>query len=857
MFSPKAYENSGPDGIGVLEIVSASEPKGGQPRQFVPLKRTELRGEITGPLASLSLTQVYGYSREQCDKVLEAAYRFPLPGDAAVTAVRVRFGDVEIRSELKEREAAEADYERARREGRQAALVSRESPDVFTVHIAGIQPDQDITVQTDYVELARAEGRGWSLRVPLTVAPRYVRSDESGSRHIHGQPLYLVRDPGHRFTLDLELTGAGTANSGTHKLDVSGEDARTRIQLRDGEVIPDRDFVLVWQPRQEQDRPALDVWLHKDPSSGQVYFLAQVAPPATSDRRPGIPREVILLVDHSGSMGGAKWDAADWAVKRFLSGLTEDDTFNLGLFHDTTRWFSERPRRADSVTIKDAIRFLERHRDSGGTELGVALEQALDLERAKGDRARHVLIITDAEVSDSGRILRLADQEWRRMDPRRISVLCIDAAPNSFLALELAERGGGVARFLTSNPDEGDISTALDEVLADWEQPVLTGLRLEINRGEVQTAGRRVLKGSVPGFTGIDLGDLPAGRTAWVVGRIPRSGTSSGSPVVTADGDLAFRLAATGNVGLPACSLDVADQIVETPAVKALFGAWRILGLEYLIDSRYTRGDLENQLKRMGYDPVEVLAAQPAGTPPRLYAENARSDIHKALRELLVRESLDYGLASAETAFFAARDEAGKPVEGTFLIGNALPAGWSEDFLAYSPAAAPSVAQGFVTDLAATPAGTPMMSFVSVNEASRFNRCPAGAAQPKEGTSTLFSGVPLVEGGEAVLFDSSHTEDAGRLPEGRVNFSRLKISFPDGAPALSSVDPGPTLLVFIDDLSAPRARVRVADLVRQGGERPLNLSWFPGQRVRIVLADPSGAWASGARRIEVALGWGG
>jgi Ca-activated chloride channel family protein len=151
MFRPGAYENSRPDGIGVLEIVDGAGVDEGSPRRFVPLKRTELKGEIVGPLASLRMTQVYGYSRQDCDQVLETVYRFPLPGDAAVTAVRVRFGDVEIRTELKERSEAEAAYGEALRQGRQAALVSRESPDVFTLRVAGIQPDQEVLVETSYV----------------------------------------------------------------------------------------------------------------------------------------------------------------------------------------------------------------------------------------------------------------------------------------------------------------------------------------------------------------------------------------------------------------------------------------------------------------------------------------------------------------------------------------------------------------------------------------------------------------------------------------------------------------------------------------------------------------------------------
>jgi len=187
----------------VLEILDGEER-----RQFVPLKRTELKGEIVGPLGSFHLTQVYGYSKEQMDKVLEAVYRFPLPGDAAVTGVTVRFGEVEIRAELKERGEAEKEYEEAKQEGRQAALATRESPDVFTLQVAGIQRDEDVAVETSYVQLAKPEGDAWSLRVPLTTAPRYVRSDELTSRPAHGQPLLLLRDPGHRFVLDVTVRGA-------------------------------------------------------------------------------------------------------------------------------------------------------------------------------------------------------------------------------------------------------------------------------------------------------------------------------------------------------------------------------------------------------------------------------------------------------------------------------------------------------------------------------------------------------------------------------------------------------------------------------------------------------------------------
>lgn len=863
MFNPKSFANSRPDGIGVLEIVDDNE-RSGQSRLFVPLKRTELNGEVTGPLAALRLTQTYGFTSEQCEKTLEAVYRFPLPGDAAVTNVRVRFGEVEINAELKERGSAETEYQEARRTGRQAALATRESPDVFTLQIAGIQPDQEVTVETSYAQLARAEGDGWSLRVPLTTSPRYVRSDELSSRHAQGQPLALLRDPGHRFALDLTLRAAGAVESSTHPLNATEDGDSVRVTLRDGEVIPDRDCVLHWRPQQAEQMPAFHAWLYDDPDSAQIYFLAMVAPPSSRAGDRAL-REAILLVDHSGSMEGAKWAAADWAVKSFLYGMSERDQFALGVFHSTTRWFDRKLRQADGKTIEEAVSFLETSKDSGGTELGVALEQALALERTKDERARHALVITDAEVSDTGRILRLASEESQNADRRRISVLCIDAAPNSHLAMELAERGGGVAKFLTSDPAEEDISTALDEVLADWAEPLLPNLRLEINRVVAQAPGRETRNASEAGWSAIDLGDLPAGRAVWVAGRVPRGKQT----------DLSFRVKASNDQTVAESRVELPRLAGDNAAIKALFGARRVLGLEYLINSGYSGQELRERLSRLGYDPDEALAS-PAAGKPKVYAENVREDARSALLALLVREALDYGLASSETAFVATRTEAGKVVEGSVAVANALPAGWSDRFLSYDTGAiqaafrlASPASMRMDTAMFESPqmdyledTGAPAVfamqadaapSWDSSSQLPDVSRLVAETDASRGGKQTpMFSGVPSFTGGEALLFDSNR--DQTSLPDWGT-ISRLRLSFPDGAPAPESLDAGLSLLIFVDDLSAPRARVRLVDIARQGGVRPLNLARQAGQALRIVLADASGAWSKNAPRIEVSLDW--
>jgi Ca-activated chloride channel family protein len=891
MFNSQMFENSRPDGVGVLEVV---EEGGAQnQRRFVPLKRTHLAGEVAGPLATLRLTQTYAYTRAECDRTLEAVYRFPLPGDAAVTGVTVRFGDVEIRAELQAREAAEQSYDEAVRQGRQAALATRESPDVFTLRVAGLQPDQEVTVETDVVLLARAEGSDWTLRIPLTTAPRYVRADEADSPHAKGQPLLPMRDPGHRFSLDLRFDACEHVSSPAHQLETRPEPATEalatalqglRVSLADGEVLPDRDCVLTWRPVQEPARPGLSVWLHHDRPSDHIYFLAQLAPPAAAPA-PAVPRDVILLVDRSGSMGGAKWQAADWAVMKFLRDLTPQDAFALGLFHSTTRWFKpQRLEMAGPAAIDQAIRFVQQNTDSGGTELGVALEQALSHEALPGERARHLVIVTDAQVSDAGRILRLADAEARQSLRRRISVICIDAAPNAFLVNELTERGGGIARYLTSNPEEGDIATALDGVLAGFAQPVLANVRLEVDRQGAQAAGYGAMAGRQSGVTALDCGDLPRGRAIWTIGRAPRNGRD----------DIAFTVLTAGREAATTRA-DLAQPGATRPALKALFGARRVLTLETLLTAGYAREEAPEILQRLGYG-TDILSQDNRGKQSAVYAENERDHTRQALTDLLRREALDYGLASSATAFVAQRTERGQVVEAGIAIPNALPAGWSEDFDAgnthlffmraagYSSAAAPAMAASMPFDFTgAAPIGQDtsgrmadaMTTYGARSDAAKEvddtphpslarrllsglagvlhrDASPAAPATPGRVESALFEGVPVFAGQEATLFDTARSEDANRLPANAL-LTRLTVRFPDGAPDADALGGDTALLLFIDDMAAPRARVSLADLIRQGGSRPLNLRRSGAQAVRLVLTDPSGMLARDQVRLEVRL----
>jgi Ca-activated chloride channel family protein len=857
MFNPNAYDNAAPAGVAVLETVAVEDGRLVESLAFVPLRRTTVNGRWEGALAELTFTHTYSYTRAQCDRVLEAVYRFPLPGDAAVRRVVVTFGEVEIVAELKERRAAEQEYERAKQEGRQAALTTRESPDVFTLRVAGLQPDQDVVVETTCVLLASDAGAGWSLRIPLTTAPRYVRPDEVEGRRpgrrnpANARPLAIFRDPGHRFALDL-ITATGSIASATHALQSAGEDGHTRVQLARGEMVPDRDCVLTWMPAQAQDRPALHVLTGVDEAAGRTYFVALVAPPARSVAGEAPAREAIVLVDHSGSMGGNKWQAADRAALGFIRDLSPRDTLNIGVFHSTCRWLSDEPVRAGGDAAARAERFLSAEPDGGGTELGVALEQALMQRRTAGAISRQVVIITDAQVSDEGRILALVEHDARRADRRRVSVLCIDAAPNAHLTTQLATAGGGIARYLTSQPDGAreaglDVEEALRAILAGWSQPVAVGLALSVNREGLEVSdGRRLSQGA--GWSAVDLGDLTMGRSLWIAGRVP-----------TGDGPLVFHVDGAGLQPVEVGATPGPDAGAMGGALKALFGAYRVQGLELLMEQgRYGR-EGEAELVRLGYD-LERLQGQVSAERP-LYAQNAERADRANIEDLLLHEALDYGLLCSVTGFVAVRKERGQVIEATSVIGNALPAGWDGDqWLGTNTFAAHAAPQASMPRMSQMPHVVSRSIRPRLMEAGdltsatrpgpdlaqrayRLSAPPTGrvhyAGRPATGTDK-----------QAVLFDTDRVEDAQLLTESHA-FRQLAVRESQGA--LDGATLPPRVAVVIEINGRAVALVKLVDLAQQGGQAAVRVDYRAGDRLRVLLVDDDGAWGTTAPEIEITL----
>jgi Ca-activated chloride channel family protein len=215
------------------------------------------------------------------------------------------------------------------------------------------------------------------------------------------------------------------------------------------------------------------------------------------------------------------------------------------------------------------------------------------------------------------------------------------------------------------------------------------------------------------------------------------------------------------------------------------------------------------------------------------------------------------------------------------VVANALPAGWSEGFIGGSGATRSAASLGFVKACYAPPlaaaggwlaadadldemavpprsegsslVGRLLGRFKKSEPAERLDRLTARAPSVTEVRITVPAGRHPT-GAEAVLFDSARDATADPLPVG-VRLTSLSLTVRDGTVTADAVGPDLTILVFVGDMAAARARVRVADLLRHAGRRPLNLRREPGQEVRLVIDDPDGRWRAGVPALEVSLGW--
>jgi Ca-activated chloride channel family protein len=420
-------------------------------------------------------------------------YTFPLPEQAALRRLDFVLGERSIRARVREREEAATLFAAAQRDGRRAALVEQQRPNLFTSRVANIPPGETVRVRLELVLPVSYRDGVFSLRFPGTITPRYIPGRRlpavSGTQAAGwGQPTDQVPDaplitpfqhvaagddaaPLNPLRLELLLDAGmplASLDALYHDLDVQREGRRYRARLRGGVAEMDRDLVLRWRPvRGAAPRAAL----YTETVAGQHYAYLMLVPPDV-DSGSDAPRELVLVIDRSGSMGGAPIAQARASVRAALAALGSEDHFNLIAFDDQVDALYPSAQRATPDTLAAARRFVDRLDARGGTEIAAALDAALPARGEEPGRLRQVVFITDGAVgSEQALFARIRE----RLGRSRLFTVGIGAAPNNWFMRRAAEVGRGTYAYVGQPEEAGPVMDALLKRLA---RPVLTDIRV-------------------------------------------------------------------------------------------------------------------------------------------------------------------------------------------------------------------------------------------------------------------------------------------------------------------------------------------------------------------------------------------
>jgi len=398
---------------------------------------TAMNVEVTGLVARVEITQRFS---NRGAAWAEAVYRFPLPPGAAVDRLRIEAGGRIIEGEIREKDDARRQYQQARDSGRLASLVEQQRPNQFETRLANVGPGEEVRVAIAFLARVDFQDGAYRLRLPLTFTPRWDPGPAlpAGSAAAPHPLLETPHGDGHRLEIDLLLhaaDGLASLESRYHDIDVHPTLGGYRVYLADPDTRTDRDFELEWRPDfGAVPTASLLTWDGTD----AVYALLMLVPPL-AQALPPQPREVVFVIDTSGSMEGASMDQAKAALRRGLQRLEPDDRFNLVRFDSDTEALFEASVPAWPAELAEAAEFVDELEADGGTDMAPALDLAMGLPAQDG-LLRQIVFVTDGSVGNGAELLLRIGQ---RLGDSRLFTVSIGAAPNAWFMRKAAEVGRG------------------------------------------------------------------------------------------------------------------------------------------------------------------------------------------------------------------------------------------------------------------------------------------------------------------------------------------------------------------------------------------------------------------------------
>ena len=475
-----------------------------QQSSLAPLLNTDVQIQVSGVIARAKVIQHF---QNPGSDWVEGTYLFPLPENAAVDHMRLRVGERIIEGVVKEKEQAKRIYSKAKREGKRTTLLTQKRPNMFTVAVANIGPNETVRVEIEYQQPVHLDNGEFSVRFPMTITPRYIPGssliDSAGQPQFSGPGttpntdqvpdasqitpmMSRFGDNTNPINIEVDLLpgfdieGLESLNHRVKKQSgETREEYRYRIVLDSTRHDSDSDFVLRWRAAPTTEPY---VALYTQEWQGNYYSMLMLTPlmqPSAVPDDTDLPRDLVFVIDVSGSMGGESIRQAKQALEMAIKRLQPRDRFNLIAFSSHTRTLFHSVQPASKAMRARAISFVRALSAGGGTEMYPALDAALTqrfagLNGGQPKRLRQIVFLTDGAVGNEDQLFELIE---RKLDNSRLFTIGIGSSPNSYFMSKAADYGRGSFTHIGSM---NIVAERMTELFSKLESPILTDLRLSI-----------------------------------------------------------------------------------------------------------------------------------------------------------------------------------------------------------------------------------------------------------------------------------------------------------------------------------------------------------------------------------------
>lgn len=452
-------------------------------------KATELSIDVamtvTGMINRVSVTQSFTNST---DNWQEGIYAFPLPENAAVDRMRLKIGERIIEGQIQEKQKAKKTYAKAKQQGKRAALTEQERPNIFTTSVANIAPHENVKVEIEYQQVVHYDSGAFSLRFPMVVGPRYIpgkqriegfagtgwalNTDEvPDASRITPPVMHPTSQRKNTVTIKIDLN-AGLSlekiESPYHEIQINKKSDQYQIQLKQESTLANRDFELSWQPKPSTAPKAA---LFTEEMNGDVYAMVMMMPPLV-EKAKTLNREVIYVIDTSGSMGGQSIIQARAALELALSRLKPGDRFNVIQFNSFTSKLFNRSELVTPTSLQQAINYVRSLEANGGTEMASAIQAALANQTESKD-LRQVIFLTDGSIGNEQALFEIIQKQ---LGHSRLFTVGIGSAPNSHFMQRAANFGRGTHTYIGKLQE---VQSRMQNLFEKIENPVLKDIQID------------------------------------------------------------------------------------------------------------------------------------------------------------------------------------------------------------------------------------------------------------------------------------------------------------------------------------------------------------------------------------------